>query len=57
MFARLQSMFDVAADLIGSDDLQGTLARITERAAQQVPPRAWRMPSRGRSPSPAGPSP
>ena len=36
MSARLQSIFDVAADLIGSDDLQGTLARITERAAQQV---------------------
>jgi diguanylate cyclase (GGDEF)-like protein len=36
MSARLQSMFDTAADLIASGDLDGTLARITERAALQV---------------------
>jgi diguanylate cyclase (GGDEF)-like protein len=36
MTARLQSVFDTAADLIASGDLDGTLARITERAAQQV---------------------
>ena len=36
MSARLQSIFDTASDLIATGDLDGTLARITDRAAQQV---------------------
>ena len=36
MSARLQSVFETAADLIASGDLNETLARITDRAAQQV---------------------
>lgn len=36
MGERLESLFAVAADLIGCDDLDLTLARITERAAREV---------------------
>jgi len=36
MSERLQSLFATAADLISTGDLQETLARITDRAAQQV---------------------
>jgi diguanylate cyclase (GGDEF)-like protein len=36
MTERLESVFATAADLIASDDLDQTLARITERAALQV---------------------
>jgi len=36
MSERLQSVFETAADLIASGDLNETLARITDRAAQQV---------------------
>jgi diguanylate cyclase (GGDEF)-like protein len=36
MSARLQSVFETAADLIASGDLNETLARITDRAAAEV---------------------